>query len=125
MTKYYPVMVHDRDDDKPPPIDILGAATDYDGAHGVHVARVMRAAPAAIRVDAGGQVAPAPRDPYWRPTVLLDLGTLDLTDEDEARRLLTADPILRAVYELGRQHELLNSVNRRDARLANPGDLDG
>lgn len=39
---------------------------------------------------------------YWRPAVLLDTGSPPDTEE-EWRRILLTDPLLHAVFELGRR----------------------
>lgn len=43
------------------------------------------------------------RPPKYERRVLLDLGTLNFTEEEAMQRVLMDDPVLKAVFELGRR----------------------
>jgi hypothetical protein len=59
--------------------------------------------------------------------ILLDVGSINAMDVDELRLALRTDPLLRAVFELGRQHQAVTDTARaRDYAQRNyPGLTDG
>jgi hypothetical protein len=62
------------------------------GPHHTHTAAMFNIG----EREVGIKDAPAPK-------VLLDLNSIDFADQHEITRLLHNDPVLKAVFELGRQ----------------------
>lgn len=78
----------------------------YSGAMGVHTDHAMRN----VRVS-------SKPDPY-EPRILLDVGSIALTDETQTAKLLLDDPMLRAIYELGRRQGRLDDDMTQRIRQA-------
>lgn len=114
MIRYYAARVHDSVDGQRDTVMVQETHPDYGAAMNVHVRRSMREAASTLSADG------TPRRAHWRDTVLLDLGTIENLDGWALRRLLDLDPVLRAIFELGRRAEALDASNRRDARVENP-----
>lgn len=88
----------------------------YDDAMQVHADELARTAqPVHLGAAAGG---------YWRRTVLLDLGALDVSDPDALGEVLMTDPLLAAIYSyglnLGRLRGKLDEQKRAAAYTENP-----
>lgn len=90
MSRYYAAV---QRADMPTPAIVAETAT-YDLAVGFHA----------------GQLARATGLPSWRMAVLLDCGSLAEHDEPEWARLLATDPVLAAVFEMGRRAGSVDSV---------------
>lgn len=117
MIRYYAARVHDSVDGQRDTVMVQETHPTYDTAMEVHARRIAYETPRPFNLTTG---QPEPRPQHWRDTVLLDLGSITYLDPDEVGRLIATDPMLRAIFELGRQHELVNSINRRDARYETP-----
>ncbi len=115
MTRYYAARVHDSVDMQRDTVIVDATAEDYDAAFRVHTQRLSRE-PAAMAFDLAGK--PIERTQHWRPAVLLDLGTVDISSDAVMRRLLMTDPLLRAVFDLGHQMGRLDA----DAVSGKPAD---
>lgn len=92
MPRYFAADVHDGT------VIIHGSGETYTEAMDVHARRLALG---------------ARRSDYWRPAVLLDLASTDPSDVEE---MLLHDPVLRSIFELGRQSA---------ARSENAGESDG
>lgn len=86
MTTYVAALVHDET------VIVIGQGETYDEAMKLLVQHVERHA--------------GPTDSYWRRAVLIDSTSIQNLDEVAMHRLITTDPLLRAVFELGKHWAL-------------------
>jgi hypothetical protein len=92
MASYYAADRHATISDEGPVAALLSSGlASYDEAVAVHTDRIARL------------ISPL-ETLGWEPAVLLDMGSVDLGDPAEVERLLLTDPVLHAIYEMGRQH---------------------
>jgi len=94
MARYYPAQIH-RDEYSADTVVAYSAVETYTEAQGINADRLARGVYPPLGIT----------EPYWRPTVLLDLGSIDLSDGNQLHRLLRSDPLLAAIYKLGRRQE--------------------
>lgn len=89
MTAYYAAHVHDD------------TVLIKSGPHETHDDAMLTHVDAARR----GELRPVGPSGYWKHAVLLDTGSVQITDTAALMAMLQTDPLLHAIFQLGRNLE--------------------